>query len=118
MKFLPLHYDSSIRLLWRYNWRLTSLNLLCIVDGAACAGWYGAWLSHILQLDPWAPFGTQPNVNLWFGLFFVGFVLIIILFHLFGYLLMAAALRWSYGWSWARIRELMFESRIPAHWLK
>ena len=37
--------------------------------------------------------------------------------YLASFFMLAGVLRWVYGWTPARIRALMFESRIPPHWL-
>jgi hypothetical protein len=118
MKFLPFNTDPKTQLLRpRYLLRIAGLNLLCIFLGASIGAYIGSWLAILLQLGD-GPVREQPHGLLWAVLFFLGFILSVVVCHLLSFLLMAVTLRWSYGWSWPRIRELMFESRIPAHWQK
>ncbi len=117
MKFLPFNTDPTVQLRWRYHCRLGGLNLLCIVLGAGIGGYIGSWLAALLQLGD-GPLRDQPHGLLWAVLFFFGFSMSVLVCHLLSFVLMAVTLHWSYGWSWERIRELMFESRIPPHWLK
>jgi hypothetical protein len=118
MKFLPFNTDLKLnRLRWRYHWRMVGLNLLCIFLSAGAACYYGASLAGWLGVGD-GPLRDEPQGLLWVALFFLGFVALVIVAHLFSFVLIAVALRWSYGWSGPRIRGLMFESRIPPHWLK
>ena len=61
----------------------------------------------------------QPKGPLWIALFLLFMGASVFVGACYGSLvLLAAVLRWFYGWSGSQIRELIFESQIPSHWLK
>ena len=117
MKFLPLT-DLGKRLRPKYCWPISALIMAGIVGSFIPSGLFAVWLAHTLHLRNHGPALAQENGGLWFFLFVAFMLTSLIVGYLGSFVVLAAILCWFYGWTPVRLRELIFESRVPPHWFK
>lgn len=116
MRFLPLT-NLGRRLRPKYRLPIYALIFVFVVGSFALSGWFAFWLARKLEIRDGMPVMAQRNGGLWSCLSFAFFIIAVILSYLLSFVFLAAGLKWRYGWTSQRIRGLIFESRIPAHWL-
>lgn len=118
MKFLPLIFLRKGLLRPDHKWLSMAVAIATVAIGLGLAAFLALGLAHVLDIPNGVPVKDQPNGKLWMRLSAVALLLSFGVGYLSSFALLAAVLRWRQGWTVERIRELIFESRIPAHWLR
>ena len=62
------------------------------------------------------PVDAQPRGLLWLVLSGVGMIVAMMIGYLASFASLGIVLKRCYGWTWKRVGELLFESRLPPHW--
>lgn len=117
MSFLPLT-NLGKKLRPKYRLPITALIFAFLVASLVSTGLFAFWLADALGIKNHVPLKGQPHEFLFEFLLLGVFIFFVVLFYLASFGVLAAVLRWFYGWPPERIRELIMESRIPPHWLK
>jgi|HubBroStandDraft_6_1064221.scaffolds.fasta_scaffold373338_2 hypothetical protein len=115
MKFLPFT-NLGRKLRPEYRSPLTALIFIFILAAFGVTIWFAFWLARDLGIRDDLPLKIQPDADLWGFLLLGFFITAMLTFYLASFAVMAVVLKLFYRWPSDKIRELIFESRIPPHW--
>jgi hypothetical protein len=116
-RFLPFTNLGS-KLRPKYRIPITILIYVFTMASLVPTGFFAIWLAHTLNLRDDVSLRGQPHAILWAMLVISFSIVSLMVFYLASFVVIAMALRFFFGWSPNRIRELIFQSSIPPSWFK
>jgi|GEM_PF-7047664 len=118
MRLLAFNANISQQLRTKYSFALGVLPIALMFLSFIPLWFISKGLGRMLDVQTDAPIKGQPSGLLWMIYFMSAMVILMVIGYLLGFLLNALIMRFIFGWSWIRLREIFLYSQVPDHWCK